>query len=170
MKGEIKNNIKKILESNNFKTFVYTLGVLFVIFLIFQVGMMAGFRKASFGRDWGDNYERNFGSPHRDPKMMGGELGDFGNLPNAHGAIGKIIKIELPTIIVLDEKDKTEKVVLINEKTEIRLMRDVMTSDKLKIDDHIIVIGAPNSSGQIEARLIRFLPAPLPAPINNLNQ
>ena len=167
MKDEIKYNIKKILESNNFRTFVYTLGVLFVIFLIFQAGMMVGFRKASFGRNWGDNYERNFGSPHQGPKMISGELGDFGNLPNAHGAIGKIIKLELPTMIVLDENDNTEKVVIIDNKTEIRLMRETMTPDKLKLDDLIIVIGEPNSSGQIEARLIRFLPAPLPIPIIN---
>jgi len=163
-----KENIKKFFESKTFKTILYTLGVLAVISLIFQAGMMAGFRKASFGRDWGDNYAMNFGSPHRGaPKMIGGELGDFGNLPNAHGAIGRIIKIELPTIIVLDEKENTEKVVLISDKTEIRKVRDSAIKEDLKIDDHIVVIGSPNSSGQIEAMLIRLLPAPLDLPIKN---
>jgi hypothetical protein len=165
MKNEVKNKIKNVLESKNFRTIIYILGILAVIFLIFQAGMIVGFRKASFGRNWGDNYAMNFGSPHRGPKIMGEEFGDFGNLPNAHGTIGKIIKVELPTIIVLDEKDNTEKVVLINEKTEIRKLRDSVTKDELKIDDHIVVIGTPNSSGQIEARLIRFLPIPLVVPI-----
>lgn len=160
-----KINIKNIVESKAFHLVIYTLGVLFILFLVFKAGMSAGFRKASFGRDWGNNYAMNFGSPHKGPEIMGVEFGDFGNLPNAHGAIGKIIKMELPTIIVLDEKDNTEKVVLIDEKTEIRKMRDSVTKDELKIDDHIVIIGAPNSSGQIEAKLIRFLPAPFEMPI-----
>ena len=158
----MKDKIKKALESKTFRTVIYTLGVLVIISLVFQAGMIAGFKKASFGRDWGDNYAKNFGSPNKGPKMMGKEFGDFGNLPNAHGTIGKILKIELPTFVVLDEKDNTEKIILINEKTEIRKMRDRVTEGELKIDDVVIIIGTPNSSGQIEAKLVRFLPAPLP--------
>jgi len=168
-KSKLKINIKNIVESKTFRTVMFTLGVLFILFLVFQAGMMAGFRKASFGRDWGDNYTKNFGSPYKGPQMMIGGFGDFSNLPNAHGAIGKIIKIELPTLIILDEKDNTEKVVLINEKTEIRRMRDSVKSNELKLDDHMVVIGTPNSSGQIEARLIRFLPAPFEIPLKQIN-
>lgn len=159
---EIKNKFKNIVESKTFRGFVYAIGILFVAFLIFQAGMVAGFKKASFGRDWGNNYAMNFGSPHKDIRTKNNNMGDFGNLPNAHGAIGKIIKIELPTIIVLDPKDNTEKVVLINDQTEIRNMRETILSTDLKLDTHIIVVGSPNSSGQIEAKLIRFIPAPLP--------
>jgi hypothetical protein len=169
MNNKIKIKIKSIVESKTFHTVIYTVGILFILFLVFQVGMMAGFRKASFGRDWGDNYAKNFGSPHMiggPGRMMGVPFEDFGNLPNAHGAIGKIIKVELPTIIVLDEKDNTEKVVLLNDKTEIRQMRDSMTKEELKIDNHIVVIGTPNSSGQIEAKLIRLLPSPFDLPAN----
>lgn len=166
---EIKNKIKNTIESKNFRTVIYTIGVLAVLVIVFQAGVFVGFRKVSFGRDWGNNYMMNFGSPHRGPQMMGGNFGDFGNLPNASGAIGKIIKVELPTIIVLDEKDNTEKVVLINEKTEIRKVRDSVTEDELKIDEHVVVIGTPNSSGQIEARLIRFLPAPLKDSTKQIN-
>jgi len=162
--NEFKLKIKKVLGSKVFHTVVCTLGILLVASFIFQAGQMSGFRKASFGRDWGSNYEMNFGSPHMIPKMMGQRFGDFGNLPNASGAIGKIIKIELPTIIVLDEKENIEKVVLIDKDTEIRKARESITSNELKIDEHIVIIGAPNSSGQIEAKLIRFLPAPLEMP------
>ena len=166
---EIKNKIKKVFESKKYKTIIYTLGFLFIIFLVFQAGMIAGFRKASFGRNWGDNYTKNFGSPHRGFKMMGEEFGDFGNLPNAHGAIGKIIKVELPSIVVFDNKDQTEKIIIIDDKTEIRKMRDIVSVNELKIDDNIVVIGTPNSSGQIEARLIRFIPAPPELPIKTIN-
>jgi hypothetical protein len=166
-KNEIKNKITKIFKSKVFKTVTYTLGGLVIVFIIFQAGMIAGFRKVSFGRDWGDNYTRNFGSPHQVFHMMGQEFGDFENMPNAHGAVGKIIKVELPTIVVSDGKDQTEKIIVIDDKTEIRRMRDIVSKDELKVDEHIIVIGTPNSSGQIEAKLIRFIPAPPDDFINN---
>ena len=164
--NEIKGKIKNILGSNNFKTAIYTIGVLVILFIVFQIGMIAGFHKVSFGRDWDDNYAMNFGSPHMGPRMMIGEFGDAGNFPNAHGAIGKIIKIQLPTIIVLDEKDNTEKVVLLDDKIQIRRGRDSLTKDELKIDDHVVIIGTPNSSGQIEAKLIRLLPPLVKTPMN----
>lgn len=165
MKNETKIKIKKILDLKHVKIAIYSFGILAIVFFIFQAGMIVGFRKASFGRDWGDNYTKNFGSPHRGFKMMGEDFGDFGNLPNAHGAIGKIIKVELPIIIVLDEKDNTEKIVLINEKTQIRKARDTVTKDEFKIDERIVVIGTPNYSGQIEARFIRFMPLSIVSPI-----
>ena len=154
--------INNYIKSKKFKSILYIIGILAVVFVVFEMGMMAGFRKASFGREWGDNYERNFGFPAMGPQMMGGEFGGPGNFPNAHGAIGKIIKIELPNIIVQDEKDNTEKNVLTTDKTEIKIGRDTQVVSELKLDDHIVVIGSPNTSGQLEARLIRILPAPLP--------
>lgn len=156
--NDIKNKIKETLNSKTFRTVVYTLGVLAIAFLIFEIGMMAGFRKASFGRDWGENYENNFGSPHR--MQLGKGIGDMRNLPNAHGAIGKIIKVELPNMVVLDGKDNTEKIIVLGDDTEIRMMRDILKEEELKEDLDVMVIGAPNSSGQIEARLIRVLPPP----------
>lgn len=167
MNHKIKDVFKNMAESKSFFKIICVVGIVLVLFIVFRAGMVAGFHKASFGRDWDDNYARNFGSPHRFPNMMGKGFGDFGNLPNAHGAIGKIIKVNPPTIIVLDENDNTEKVVLLNDKTEIRMMHDILTIDKLKVDDHIAVIGNPDSSGQIEAKLIRFLPVPFITPIIN---
>ena len=78
---------------------LYGIGTIIILVLIFSLGISVGFHKASFGRAWGDNYERNFG-------MIPGRPG-FGkdNFPNAHGAIGKIIKIELPTIVVQDKNN-----------------------------------------------------------------
>jgi len=167
-KIKMKNEIKNILGSKSFKVITFIVGVIAVSFLIFQIGMMAGFRKASFGCNWSNHYAENFGFPERmGPSMMKGEFGDFGNLPNAHGAIGKIIKVELPIIVVSDEKDNNEKIILIDEKTEIRKARNKVTQDELKVDEHVVIMGDPNSSGQIEARLIRFIPAPFEPSITN---
>lgn len=155
-KEEIKNNINKFTESNNFKNIAFIFGGLFILFFVFQMGMMAGFRKASFSRDWGNNYERNFGPMHKAPPFIGG---DIGGLPNAHGAIGKIIKVEYPNIVVLD-KDQTEKIVTINDQTNILERKEKVGKEVLVVDKYIIVIGSPNTSGQIEAKLIRIIPSP----------
>lgn len=152
--------VKNFFKSENFKIIIYVVGILAVAILIFQAGMIAGFKKASFDRNWGDNYERNFGSPHRNPKIKMGGFGDFGNLPNANGAIGKIIKTDLPNVIVMDDKDMIEKVIIIGDDTKIIKMREDLEKEDLKIDDFIIVIGSPNEEGQIQAKLIRLMPAP----------
>ncbi len=160
-----KEKIKKFLSSKVFKVIVYVLGFLVLASLIFQAGMFAGFKKATFGRDWGVNYEMNFGRPRMGPMMMDGRFNPSGNLPNAHGAIGKIIKIELPSVVVLDDKDNTEKIVLIGDDTGIRSVRENINKEDLKVGDTVVIIGAPNSLGQIEAKLLRIIKAPLE--INN---
>ena len=161
-KLEIKKTIKDIFTSKVFKVTIYFLGIIIIASFIFQAGVFVGFHKASFGRDWGENYSKNFGPKHRNP--IGGALAPD-VFPNAHGAIGKIIRIELPTITVSD-KDGLEKSILITDDTDIHLMRGDVSPDKLALDNYIVVIGSPNSQGQIEAKLIRILPAP-PEKINN---
>ena len=111
---KIYEKIKNFLSSTSFgnlklsNKFLYIIGSIVIAILIFSAGVSVGFHKASFGRAWGDNYERNFGMMKERP-VFGKD-----NFPNAHGTIGKIIKIELPTIIVQD-KDGIEKVVLIKD-------------------------------------------------------
>ncbi len=143
----------QLFESKILVGILYGVGIVIVLILIFSAGVSVGFHKASFGRAWEENYGRNFG--------MMPEGSDFGknNFPNAHGAIGKIIKIELPTIIVQD-KDNLEKVVLIKDDTKIEKMKMEIKSSDLAIDDFIVVIGSPDSQGQIEAKFIRIIPTP----------
>jgi hypothetical protein len=159
MNNETKNKIKNILNSKIPKYILYTLGILIAIFLILQVGIFVGFHKASFGRDWGDNYINNFGPNRHNGLPIIND--NFINFPNSNGAVGKIIKIQLPSIIVSD-KDGTEKVIIINNDTNIRLTRDDIKPSDLKVNDFIVVIGSPNSKGEIEAKLIRLLPLPPP--------
>ena len=156
----IKSKLKKIIEAKIFMKVVYIIGIIIVASLIFQAGFFVGFKKASFGHDWNNNYADNFGPSHRGLFMMEGGFGNSRDLPNAHGAIGRIIKTDLPIVTVMDDKDKVEKVVLVNDNTEIRRMRDKINKEDLKVDDFIVVIGDPNAQGQIEAKLIRLLPAP----------
>ncbi|MEI8174754.1 MAG: hypothetical protein WCG28_02265 [bacterium] len=155
---KIHEKMLKVFESKILVGILYGIGIIIVLTLIFSIGVSVGFHKASFGRAWGDNYERNFG-------MMPSRQG-FGkdNFPNSHGAIGKIIKIELPTIIVQD-KDNTEKVILIKNDTEIQKMKTNIQTTDLSINDFIVVIGTPDSQGQIEAKFIRVMPLGMPLPV-----
>ena len=151
---KIHEKIVTFFESKVLVGILYGVGIIIVLAFVFSAGISVGFHKASFGKNWGDNYERNFGM--RPVGMIG-----FGkdNFPNSHGAIGKIIKIELPTITVAD-KDQTEKVILVGNDTKIDQTRTQINAQHLKVDDFVIVIGSPNTQGQIEAKFIRVVPAP----------
>jgi hypothetical protein len=154
-------DIKRFAGGNFFTKVIILVGLLVCFMLVFGMGVAVGFHKSSFGRAWGEHYKENFGIMGRSGKMMGvvtqgGMMGDF---PNAHGAAGQIISMNLPTIIVKD-KDGTEKVVLIKDETSIERGRDILKDSDLKIDDFVVIIGTPNSQGQIEAKLIRAIPQP----------
>ncbi len=152
---DTKEKINKFVESKGFRNIIYVLGAIFILVFVFQAGMIAGFKKASFGKSWGDNYERNFGRDDRKDLFMRNMQG----MPNPHGAVGKIIKIELPNIVVLD-KDQIEKVVVVSDSTNIFERKEKLSKENLTLDKFVVVIGDPNSSGQIEAKLIRVMPAP----------
>lgn len=158
---EIKESIKKVFESKKVLVIASILGVLIIASLIFQAGVSVGFHKASFGRNWSENYGRNFGMMRDGDRDFIRGMMDQRNFPNAHGSVGKIIKIELPIIIVQD-RDGTEKIVIIKDDTSIRSVKENIKVSNLKVDDFIVVIGSPNEEGQIEAKLIRLMPAGMP--------
>lgn len=150
----------KMLESKVLVRILYIIGIVIIATLIFSAGVTVGFHKASFGRAWGEHYNENFGMGHRNSRIMGIDKdGVMDYFPNAHGATGKIIKIELPSIIV-EDKDNTEKVILIKEDTKIQKTREEIARTDLKLDDFVIIIGTPDAQGQIEAKFIRVLPSP----------
>ena len=62
----------------------------------------------------------------------------------------------------MQDKDNTEKVILIKSDTKIQKMKaDIQTTD-LSMNDFIVVIGSPDSQGQIEAKFIRVMPLGMP--------
>ncbi|MFZ2522224.1 MAG: hypothetical protein WAX44_04565 [Minisyncoccia bacterium] len=152
-------NIKNFIQSQSFRGILIGLGIAIVALVIFQTGVSVGFRKATFGHRLGDNFERNFKDPRGGnfgfPGMPGGM-----DMPSGHGAVGKIVSIALPLVVVAGP-DNLEKTLIISEDTEIREFRDVITKDKLKVGNFIIVLGTPNDLGQIIAKLIRLAPAPM---------
>lgn len=160
MKEEIKTIMKSVSDSKKVKSMIIVIACFAVAALIFQAGEIVGFKKASFGKHWGENYEKNFGMVKYN-RMMGG-MPD--RLPNAHGAIGRVVKIELPNIIVTD-KGGVEKVVVLDDDVLIKKGQDSVLTKDIAVNDFVVVIGSPNEKGQINARLIRIMPVPLS--INN---
>ena len=159
---KIYEDIKKVFESSVAFKILCAIGTLLVAMLIFYAGINVGFHKASFGNDWGQHYEENFGIGHNNP--YSGPMRAFGMMdyfPNAHGASGQILKISLPNIIVQDQdKDNPEKAILINANTIINKGGVAIKDTDLKTDDFVIVIGTPDSNGIIEAKFIRVIPSP----------
>ncbi len=153
---KIYEDIKKALSSKVSTGILIGVGSLIVAVLVFSAGISVGFHKASFGRTWGENYERNFGM--RSGRFMFGR----DNFPVSHGAVGKIVKIELPSIIV-EGSDNTEKVVIMDNNTKIQKQMATINENGLSVDDYVVVIGSPNSQGQIEAKFIRVMPFGLPS-------
>lgn len=175
-------DINKFLQSKKIKIVILALTGLIVILLAFGLGTFVGFKKANFSYKWGENYHRNFAGPRN---------GFFNNFSNRdfiepHGVFGQIIKIDLTgevssetttsldsseqtAALVIKGRNDTEKIVLIKNNTVMRGPAGSIKLENLRIDDFIVVIGEPNEAGQIEAKLIRIIPAqPSKAPFRVL--
>lgn len=151
-------NIKEYIQSQSFRGILIGIFIAIVAFIIFQSGVAVGERKASFAHRFGDNFERNFKDPRGGGFMQRGmPLG--AEMPGGHGAVGKIVSINLPLIVVAGP-DNLEKTVVVSDTTEIREFRDTLKSDQLSVGDFIIVLGTPNGEGQVDAKLIRLAPPP----------
>jgi len=141
---------------------VRTLIIILILILTFWLGMTVGYHKAEFSYRFSDNYFRAFGMHGPIP---GGIMGikDTDDLVGGHGAVGKVISVKMPTLIVSD-RDGIEKNIIINNDTVIRSARSTTASTTIKNDDFIVIIGTPNENGSITAKLIRIMP-----PINNMS-
>jgi hypothetical protein len=166
-KNMIKN-IKNLAQSKTFKAIIITLLILAIVLGIFQAGIFVGFHKASFLFNSGDNFYKIYGERNgkiNRGSMMGGIFRDeFGG---GHGVVGKIIKINLPNIVVLGP-DNIEKNILTNASTSIYEYRNNSSIEKLTLDKFVTVLGSPDSQGQIVAKFIRIIPSmPMMFNINN---
>ncbi|MDD5721116.1 MAG: DUF5666 domain-containing protein [Candidatus Pacebacteria bacterium] len=150
-------DLKDIHKSKTVRGIIIGLGVAVLVLGIFKLGQVSGYHKARFSQKFGDNFNRNFVDPRGEGffKDFSGGLDPIGG----HGAVGKIVSIALPLIVVAGP-DNIEKTIMISESTEIRKYRDDITTTDLKVGDFIVVLGTPNDDGQVEAKLIRTLPPP----------
>ena len=145
--------IKDFIKSESFKKIMYTIGVLLILLIIFQMGIFIGYREAAFSINWDRAHYENA----RDPRSIFAPFGRDADDMNPHGAIGEIISVHLPQIMV-QEQSGNEAIVLISSTTSIRSMRDQASTSALTIGEQIVTIGTPDEQGQIHATLIRIMP------------
>lgn len=142
-------------QSKTLRNILYGLGALIAVLAIFNFGMFVGYKKASFSYGWSENYDQNFAGPRKN--IMGLEDRYF---TNDHGVAGQIIKIANGSVVIQGQ-DNVEKLVLVKSDTSIMRFREAIKLSDLQVNDYIVVIGNPNSNGQIEAKLIRIMPNPI---------
>lgn len=148
-------NLKEFAQSKSFQGILVGIGIAIVVLLIFQAGMFMGYRKAAFAYRFGDNYYRAFGD--RGPRPF--QVPVRGGFIEAHGAVGKVVSVNLPTFIVMGP-DNVEKVILIMDDSIVRRSDTEILPSDIKVDDFTVVLGTPNDNSQVEAKLIRILPFP----------
>lgn len=159
-KNSLFKNLKKKVEKINQSKTLALFGALALVLVVFQMGVLVGTRKAMFHRAWGEHYMDNFGPKNREFKTPFGR-GEYSedSFTSGHGAMGKILRLEIPNII-LEDRDNTEKIIVIKDDTKILKQKEEIKKEDLKIDDFLMIIGTPNDSGQIEAKFIRLMPYP----------
>lgn len=150
------------INSDILKWIILSLLIFVAILLILGIGMRIGTEKAKFSCGWAQNYHENFAGPRT------GFLGDWRIMPGgdfieSHGSLGEIIKINEKNFVIKD-RGNTEKIILVNGNTTINRLKETIKITDLKVGDFAVVIGTPNDSGQIEAKLIRIMPTP-PLPV-----
>lgn len=159
----MQNNI---LESKLFRAVILSIAGLIILVFVFSLGVFVGIKRADFSFRWADEYHRNFAGPQN------GFFGDFenqnGEFTNSNGVFGQIINIDASGSLTVKDRDNTEKIVLVSDKTSIIYQRKNIKLSDLKTGDSVVVIGEPNNNGQIQAELIRVMPsAPGTVPANN---
>ena len=178
-KNEKEIEIKKEESSEEKKRDILKWGVIalsgfVVILLSVGLGIWIGGERARFSYRWADNYHKNFGGPKEGFFM---EMRRFpqDNFMSGHGEFGTIIKIN-GSEIMIKGRDNMEKFILAEKDTVVKNAKNDIKLSDLKIDDFIVIIGSPNDSGQIEAKIIRVLPLPpdessnVPMPLRKLNK
>ena len=153
-------NFKNIHQSKLIQGIIIGIVVVIVLLFVFAVGVRVGDRRAQFEGNFGDKFERNFRDNGGMPRI--GEFG-FGSDqemgPNSHGAVGKVLTIDSSKMVITGP-DNLEKIILIKQDTLVREFREEKTLQDLKVGSFVVVIGIPNSQGEVEAKLIRLMPPP----------
>ncbi|MDE2001672.1 MAG: hypothetical protein KGI60_03880 [Patescibacteria group bacterium] len=148
-----QENVKNFMLSRGFKIALTIIGCLVVGLLIFQAGILVGYHRALFAHRGANSYIGVFENPGHGPfpEMSAA-------YPNTFGAIGKIVTISLPTIMV-EDGNNTEKMIMTSPDTAVREFRQALSLSDLKVNDSVVIVGSPNDQGAIQAQLIRVMPA-----------
>lgn len=145
---------KEFFANPFFKWTVIILGELIIIIGVFALGIKVGRHEEHFGKQWIQNYPRNFGGP----KDISIQLGAPDPTIQPHGLFGSILsKAKDNKSITIKGQDNVEKTVLIDGSTIIQKQFSTLKVQDLKSNDSVIVIGEPTEQGEVTAKFIRVL-------------
>ena len=144
---------KDFVHSKKIKVTIIVIISLIVALFIFQAGTFIGFKRGAFSCGWNQNYDRNFLGGR---EMPGGGFFDR-NPIKPHGIFGKVIKVS-DSDIIIKGPDGIEKVIKISDDADIKNGRDSIKIKDIIVGDEIAIIGAPDSSSEIDADFIRVMP------------
>lgn len=130
--------------------------VLFAGFIfVLGIGIKIGSEKANFSCMWAGNYRNNFAGPRQ------GVVDNVKDFPaqsfmSGHGVFGKIIETDDDSIVIKTDSDY-ERLILVDKNTIIKLVQENVSFKDLKVDQNVVIIGGPGSTGEIVAKLIRVI-------------
>ncbi len=152
-----------MLKEKWFRITLIAAATLVVLLLTFDFGLYIGEKKENFNHRWAENYGRLFGEPRpgffpppSDASPAGAEMRAFGNG-------GVVLKVGSDTLAI-EGNNNNEKVIAVASSTAIRKLTSDIKLGDINPGDMVVVIGNPDSSGQIQAQFIRVFP-----PQNSLN-
>ncbi len=148
-------NTKKLFEGKSYGRLLLTLAILLIAWIIFAAGIFVGYHKATFSRDWDDMHQNGMldGNSALAPFMHNSD--DV----NPHGAMGEIVSSHFPVIMIKGPQN-AEQVVVISSTTMIRLLHGMASTSAIQTGQFAIVVGEPDSKGEIQASFIRIVPPP----------
>jgi len=162
--NNIITNTKRLFEGKSYARLLIGLGILLVAWVIFAAGIFVGYHKATFSRDWDDMHQNGI----LDDNSV---LAPFMHNPddvNPHGAMGEIISSHFPVIMIKGPQN-AEQIIVISSTTMIRLFHGMASTSAIQTGQFAIVVGEPDTKGEIQASFIRIVPPP-PFPATTTNQ
>lgn len=153
-------NIPEFFHSPKFTWILKGIAAFVILLVVFQLGVFVGFRKAGFSYRWGENYHRAFGGPR------GGFMRDFEgrDFVSGNGTTGIVVKTDKDRFVVKGN-DGVEKIITVSQATTLERGKVSIPLADLKIDDRVVIIGAPDNNGSIEAKVVRVFEALPPPPM-----
>lgn len=147
------SRVRRSFDSHPFQVTLIALLCVVVVLAVFEAGMLVGLHEARNSYQWGEAYQRNFGGP------PGGFILQPGSAPNGHGTFGRIASTSNDSFIITDP-NHPEETIMLSPDTVIRNGAEEVPPKSLTAGTYVVIIGSPSTTGAIDAKLIRIMPAP----------
>jgi hypothetical protein len=151
----VSQGLEPTIDSKRKKKFLRGFIIALCFFFVFNLGIGVGREMERFACNWTASYHKNFGGPEMG--FIENWKGQSPAIINGRGVAGKIIQINVDTLVI-QSQNNIEIIVIMVPETKVTKLQNQVDKGELKMNDFIVVVGDPNVDGQIVAKLIRILP------------